>query len=130
MIYIDKVDEQFVLNFVKENLKDVYYENTISVNKYGYISSEWIVSGKAKKYNASLDISLTDFKAVADVEQQSVKISKLWCVALYKKFGNRYMEDLKNAKMSELNAKYQIEKTQLDKELNEIKIQVIKETIK
>lgn len=130
MNYIDLIDEKFVIDFAKENLKDVYFENTISANKYGYMSSEWVVSGRAKKYNASLDISFSDFKAVADGETQSAKISKLWCVALYKKFGNKYMEDLENAKMSELNAKYKNEKKQLEKELKEIAIQVIKETIK
>ena len=105
MKYIENIDEEFVLNFAKENLKDIYNENTIAVKKTGYMFPEWIVSGISKKYDSILDISLTDFKASADGEPLDSQITKLWRIALYKKFRDKYKEDLEVKLSEELNEK-------------------------
>ena len=118
MKYIDLVDKEYVINFIKKQ-----YSNLIIDAKLDIVKCEdyWKITCQ-KPYDEKDVICVSDFTVVCypGVFGQQ-QIVDAWQSSLYQKFGKQYLTDLKDKLISDEVKAYQIKCRAIENKIEALK---------
>lgn len=121
MKYIENIDEKFVQDFAVKFFKEYFKSEKVSVSRglncwqiVGYVE-------KDVKYPHDVSIALYDFGAYSRNTYALAQAGKAWQVALYKKFGDAYLKDLKEDMSAQIIKEMKKKMKEVDAKIEKIK---------
>lgn len=117
--YINAVDEEFVTNFAKKIFLEHYNSKDVKVDK---TNESWRVICDSKHRIVYLE----DFSVRSLSSSAKTLFYKRWQIALYEKFGDKYLKDLKKHLTDEANKEHYMRRNRIDKFVASLKEELVK----
>lgn len=115
--YINQINDKFILNFLKTEINQNYYQNFIINRNHGGITVNF-----ENLHGDKYGLIFTDFY-VRTLYKKFEFLEKEWRIALTKLFKYDYFKDLKEEISEEIKKRHTQELNSMKKHLNEIKEQ-------
>ena len=129
--YINKIDENFVRGFaLKYGKKYLKTDRIAIVKEKNYYEVVFVTKKEGQNDYTQVRINVHDYVANSLSSFDKAMFTRAWRVALYKKFGDEYLQDLKMALNKTIEEEYKKQLRATDKIINKIKDGVFDEIVK